>query len=747
MARCTNHWPLLAAFTLLVTFSPAAAEPKRSEQPAGSAHPLLEAEAVGPIAPPDAAPKQLIAELVGSLLKHGGNDHIGKNLAAVIGLPRPMPIKSRVIVEQGEANKDGRIALAVGLVYEPLSGYPKVHGNRPLSIYVLSSKIYGQDTQSLYFRVNLDGQLERAVASFGKNDENGLPIRGSATDFYPDVSSKDTRASYDAAMDQIRTWLAKPPWANNATEGSEQTAVNEIKEGTQVTICNRLELARLDLERLQTIRGMILAAKEKLRKKRLKDTGSIGQLKAQVIMIVSKDEVSSVYAAAAGIMIEEGDLAAASNLVQNAVTTWEMAGSSERTDWQVEDLRWSRRDGSNAYAMKAALLSKQGAIDGTSPMAGEAASLAIDEALRLDPQNPQAIAVRTAIENRAIDDFHRRHRHGEENRGPKDAALKIAASLDYHKIYEEAAATIGLADAQPAPAARETGLDRMSRRRAVLSFLPFLLLVGLLYGKFVYRSDPERRAAIRRLRLAEINEATRTWPPERCPPTPRDIQNALTILEKSPTGAAVVKFLHENGVTVEPILSNAAAGFYMPQDKEIQVSQHSGFMPIHFACTIAHEGLHAIQELAWGMEPCIEKEHQAYFFHLAVYHELSCAGIETTEHLSIHQTYQRFCKQALRMDFSEFSEGVLSGCVGAYKADMAERAAATVTRLQRLRLRYDAWQGQRGMESIAQQLQNPKYLFRRYALARTARAHAERQEWQKDWIAKHYDELARRAES
>lgn len=729
MARRENRWPPFTVLALLVAFTAAAAEPKPSEQSVRGARPLLKAEALGPIVPPDATSKRFITELVAYLLKHGDNDHIGKNLAAVLGMSRPAPIKSRVIEEKGEANKDGRTALMVGLAYEPFPDYPKVHENRPLAIYLLSSKIYGQDTQSLYFRVNLDGQLERVVASFGSNDENGLPTRGSATDFYPDISSKDTRASYDTAMDQVRTWLAKSPPTNDATEGSKQAAVNEMKEGTQVIICNRLELARLDLGRLRTIRGKILAAKEKVRKKQLKDTGSVGQLKAQIIEIVSKDESSSIYAAAAGIMIEDGDLAVASNFARNAVMKWAVELPSKWTDWQVEDLRWSRRDGSNAYAVKAEALSMQAAIDGTSPMAPmaeEAASLALDEALRLDPRNPQALAARATIENRARDNFYKRHRRGEMQRTPNQ---------------------VGLVDDLPAPAARKIGSSRISRLRSILSFLLFLLLAGIIYGRFFHRNGPETRETMRRQRLAEINEVTQSWPPERCPPSPRDIQNALTLLEKSSIGAPVVKFLHENGVTVEPMLSDAAAGFYIPQNKEIRISQRSGFLPIHFACAIAHEGLHAMQELAWGMEPCIEKEHQAYFFHLAVYHELSCAGIETTEDLSMHQTYQRFCKQALRMDFSEFTESVLSGCVGAYQADMAERDAAAGTLLQRLRLRHDARQVQRCMESIAQQFQDPKHLFRRFALSRTARVHAEREEWQRDWIARHRDELSRGANS
>ncbi len=278
--------------------------------------------------------------------------------------------------------------------------------------------------------------------------------------------------------------------------------------------------------------------------------------------------------------------------------------------------------------------------------------------------------------------------------------------------------------------------------------LPYGLLLCMLdalggIGLFVlFRNmKRKRREALRRRMDLEIWEAAKYKAPESCPPSSRAIGDALALLEKSPTGAPVARFIREHGITVEPILSSYAAGLYVSRDKAIYLSQHAGFMPIHFACIIAHEGLHAMQDLEWRMEPCIEKEHQAYFLHLAVYHELLRAGVASTEHLTMHQSYLRFCRQAVRMDFREFSETVLSGCLAARDVDMARRRGMAETPFKRLVCRYDAWRGARMAESIAQQFQSPSRFLRLFALARTARVHAEREEWQRAWIAQHGDEL------
>lgn len=399
-------------------------------------------------------------------------------------------------------------------------------------------------------------------------------------------------------------------------------------------------------------------------------------------------------------------------------------------DWEQIRKRRHYDEVSDAYCVKADLL-----LSYDSKKAARAAS----EAIHLNPQNAAAYRLR-ATANSLL------------------RAPQRAVSADYARAKEYAPSRInsGYADFYEDYSER---LDispffqmlKEKRRNPFFSAAEFILLalfdvVSGIFAFKVYRDfKRKRREALRHQKDAEIAEVTQYWSPEACPPTKKLIQDALAVLANSPTGASVAKFIRENGITVEPILSSAAAGLYFPREKAIYLSQRVGPLPIGIVCVIAHEGLHAMQDMAWRMEPCIEKEHQAYFFHFAVYHELLDAGHETIEDGGMHQSYLRFCKQTLRMDFKEFSESVLSNCLGAYKADMAARQR-NATLIERLQNKYDAWQGLRGMESIAQQLQRPRYLFQRLALARTAGIHSERQEWQQKWIAEHRTALARRIE-
>lgn len=412
MVRRENRCPLLV-LTLLIAFSPATADPQPIKQSAESVRPLLKAEAAGPVISTEAASKQVITALVDYLLKNGNDDHIGKNLAVVIGLPRPAPIKTQIIEEQEDLKAGTRTVLEAALVYEVPPGYPKVHGNRPLSIYILTVNTAGRDTHSLFFRVNLNGLPERAVASDAKDDELALPVRGSGVTFERDLSSKETRKSYDAAMERIRNWLAKPaiPPVDDSLEklaveelaavyirtakpgeltteqaiADAKAAVKADKQNLQITDSLQFELTQSDTARLRDIHGEILALGKQLKKKQLSQAQyaqAVGRLKAQAIEIVSRNQASPVYSAAAAIMIESGDLAAASNYVDKAIDKWGVAIPIESTDWQVEDIRWSRRDGADGYAMQAALLNAKGDIIG--------AARAADVALRLYPQCARA---------------------------------------------------------------------------------------------------------------------------------------------------------------------------------------------------------------------------------------------------------------------------------------------------------------------------------------------------------------------
>lgn len=470
MLRRENHWPLFAVVALLAAFPSASAELMPGEQPSGGVRPLLKAEAARPMVSADEASKQVITELADYLLKYGNDDHIGMNLAAVIGLSRPAPIKTQIIKEKEDLKAGTRTALQVGLVYEVPLGYPKVRGNRPLSIYVLSANTFGRGTRSLFFRVNLNGQPERAMASDAKDDELGLPVRGSAVKFERDLSDVETRKSYDAAMNLIRVWLEKRPIPPVADSAGELAA-----EKLQVAYSHAFERAQSDIALLRNIHGDILVLGKHLKQKqlsRVQHAQAVGRLKAQVIEIVSKNHASPIYSEAAGIMIELADLAIASSYVDNAIDKWGAVIPIESTDWQIEDVRWNRRDGADAYAMNAALLNAKGDING--------AAHAADAALRLYPQCARAAEERTTANRNA------------------EIKLRRAAELtpsDYENMYKMGLRGMGKGVPTPPhdkaierllrpdhalhPAAIKSGPERMSALQVISSCLLVLLIGGL----------------------------------------------------------------------------------------------------------------------------------------------------------------------------------------------------------------------------------------------------------------------------
>lgn len=472
MMRRKNHWPLFAAVALLAAFPPADAELRADELPFGNVRPLLKAQVARPLVSSDAASKQVITELADYLLKYGNDDHIGKNLATVIGLSRPAPIKTQIIEEKEDLKVGTRSVLQAGLVYEVPPGYPKVRGNRPLSIYVLSVNTSGLNTRSLFFQVNLNGLPERAVASHAKDDELALPVRGSGVKFERDLSDMETWKSYDASINLIRDWLANPPIP----------PVNDpAREDMQVAYTLAFERTQSDIALLRSIRGEISVLGNQLKKKklsRMQHAQAVGPLKAQVIEIVSKNHASPVYSEAAAIMIELGDLVAASNYVDNAIDKWGVVIPMESTDWQVEDIRWSRRDGADAYAMNAALLNAKGDING--------AAHAADAALRLDPQCARAAEER-ATANRKVRHFY-------------EKKLRQAAELtppDYDNAYKLGLREMGMEVPTPRdkvieqlmrpdyalrPGAIKSGPERMSALQ-VISRCFLLLLIGGLFTR------------------------------------------------------------------------------------------------------------------------------------------------------------------------------------------------------------------------------------------------------------------------
>ena len=81
---------------------------------------------------------------------------------------------------------------------------------KPVCAYLAKTKSNDHDRETLYYRVNLNGKLEKAVHVRGKLDDNGKIIRGSGTKVDEDINSPEVKKAFDAEMTYwLKDWLKK----------------------------------------------------------------------------------------------------------------------------------------------------------------------------------------------------------------------------------------------------------------------------------------------------------------------------------------------------------------------------------------------------------------------------------------------------------------------------------------------------------------------------------------------------------
>jgi hypothetical protein len=154
-----------------------------------------------------------VTQLIEALLKNGADGNIGKNLAPVIGLPKPMPMKQQEIVMSERASDFERRACFV--IYENIAGPAQdPDEKRPVCAYILKSKREGTNHQVRYFRIDLTGKLEKAILSRSKIDSNGKGVRGSGVKTDLDIESSEVKKNFEAEMKfWLKDWLKKQPKA------------------------------------------------------------------------------------------------------------------------------------------------------------------------------------------------------------------------------------------------------------------------------------------------------------------------------------------------------------------------------------------------------------------------------------------------------------------------------------------------------------------------------------------------------
>jgi hypothetical protein len=152
--------------------------------------------------------KSAIDQLVIYLLKHGDESPIKEHLAPVLGLPGPTSGKSAIIIKEEHPAEHGfdSFARLCILAYENSSDAAQVD-KRPLCVFLRKHVVSGFDDDDTFFRINLDGHLEKIIAIHGKRDADGKAVHGSGVPSEQDIESSESKKSFAVEMAAMKKWL------------------------------------------------------------------------------------------------------------------------------------------------------------------------------------------------------------------------------------------------------------------------------------------------------------------------------------------------------------------------------------------------------------------------------------------------------------------------------------------------------------------------------------------------------------
>jgi hypothetical protein len=139
------------------------------------------------------------------MMRNGIDSRYGENLAPSVGLPGARPVKGNNIRSKKFDKKRGGLDCAV--VYEESAEETAYDGKRPVCIFLETMKTSGQDGEGLFYRLSLDGHLERVIHKRFKFGDDGKAVRGSAVDNDEDINSPEVKKALAAEMADLRQWL------------------------------------------------------------------------------------------------------------------------------------------------------------------------------------------------------------------------------------------------------------------------------------------------------------------------------------------------------------------------------------------------------------------------------------------------------------------------------------------------------------------------------------------------------------
>ena len=134
-----------------------------------------------------------LEKLIAVLLKTGDNSPLPETLSQQIGLSGTPPTKGRdftVPRDDGIERRECTIVLS-----DDQSGK-----QRPSCIYIQHKVVSGHDGESHYYRMNLEGKLEKASVLQTKFDDAGRIVPGSGVSTDKDIDSPEIKKAFNAEL-------------------------------------------------------------------------------------------------------------------------------------------------------------------------------------------------------------------------------------------------------------------------------------------------------------------------------------------------------------------------------------------------------------------------------------------------------------------------------------------------------------------------------------------------------------------
>lgn len=137
-----------------------------------------------------------LKELVELLLKTGDDSPLPESLSEQIGLSGTPPTKGRdftVPRPKGAERRECTIVLS-GDAQDATPASER----RPTCLYIQHKIVSGHDAESHYYRMNLEGKLEKASVLEYKLGDDGKPVAGSGVSVDKDITSPEIQKSFQA---------------------------------------------------------------------------------------------------------------------------------------------------------------------------------------------------------------------------------------------------------------------------------------------------------------------------------------------------------------------------------------------------------------------------------------------------------------------------------------------------------------------------------------------------------------------